>query len=100
MSLLLTNWSYLLGSKVVVYTDHAAIKFLMTKKDANPRSIRLILLLQEFNIEVIDKKGTASSVADHLSHLPMNDSQSLGPPINDLPMYAPWIADFANFHAS
>lgn len=37
--------SYLVGSKVIVYTDHAALKFLMTKKDAKPRLIRWILLL-------------------------------------------------------
>ncbi|XP_022853864.1 uncharacterized protein LOC111375292 [Olea europaea var. sylvestris] len=33
-------WSYLVGSKVIVYTDHAAIKYLMEKKDAKPRLIR------------------------------------------------------------
>ena len=32
--------SYLLGSKVIVYTDHAAIKYLLTKKDSKPRLIR------------------------------------------------------------
>ena len=41
--------SYLVGSKVIVYTDHAAIKCLMPKKDAKPRLIRWILLLQEFD---------------------------------------------------
>ena len=32
--------SYLLGSKFVVYTDHAALKYLMNKKDSKPRLIR------------------------------------------------------------
>ena len=27
---------YLIGNKVVVHTDHSAIKYLMTKKDAKP----------------------------------------------------------------
>ena len=36
---------YLLTSKVVVYTDHSAIKHLMEKKDANPSLIRWVLLL-------------------------------------------------------
>ena len=49
--------SYLLLSKVVVYTDHAALKYLMAKKDAKPRLIRWILLLQEFDVEIRDKKG-------------------------------------------
>ena len=38
--------SYLVGSKVIVYTDHAALRHLMAKKDAKPRLLRWILLLQ------------------------------------------------------
>jgi hypothetical protein len=38
--------SYLVGAKVIVYTDHAALKYLLTKKDVKPRLIRWILLLQ------------------------------------------------------
>ena len=37
--------SYLLGSKVVVYTDHAALRYLMNKKDFKTRLIRWVLLL-------------------------------------------------------
>ena len=48
--------SYLVGAKIVVYTDHAALKKLLTKKDAKPRLIRWILLLQEFDPEIKDKK--------------------------------------------
>ena len=48
--------SYLVGSKVILYTDHAAIKYLLSKKDAKPRLIRWILLLQEFDLEIRDKK--------------------------------------------
>jgi len=40
--------SYLVGSKVIVHTDHAALKYLMQKKDAKPRLLRWILVLQEF----------------------------------------------------
>ena len=48
--------SYILGSLVVVFTDHAALKYLLSKKDAKPRLIKWILLLQEFNITIKDKK--------------------------------------------
>ncbi|WVZ70500.1 hypothetical protein U9M48_019162 [Paspalum notatum var. saurae] len=44
--------SYLVGSKVIIYTDHSALKYLLTKKDAKPRLIRWVLLLQEFDIEI------------------------------------------------
>ena len=48
--------SYLVGTKVIVFTDHAALKYLLTKKDAKPHLLRWILLLQEFDLEIKDKK--------------------------------------------
>ncbi|CAA0830969.1 Unknown protein, partial [Striga hermonthica] len=46
--------AYLIGTKTIVHTDHAAIKYLFDKKDAKPRLIRWILLLQEFDVEIRD----------------------------------------------
>ncbi|XP_070662278.1 uncharacterized protein [Malus domestica] len=65
--------SYLIGTKVIVYIDHAALKYLLTKKEAKPRFIRWTLLLQKFDIEIRDKKGGENMVADHLSHLVHNE---------------------------
>ena len=58
---------YIVDSKVTIHTDHGAIKYLMEKKDAKPRLIRWVLLLQEFDLHIISRKGAENPVADNLS---------------------------------
>ncbi|GJV89667.1 reverse transcriptase domain-containing protein [Tanacetum coccineum] len=61
--------SYLVLSKTIVYTNHLALKYLFSKQDAKPRLLWWVLLLQEFNIEIRDKKRAKNLTADHLSRL-------------------------------
>ena len=96
---------YLIGNKVVVHTDHSAIKYLMTKKDAKPRLIRWVLLLQEFDVEIKDKKGTENLVADHLSRLEgARDDVPVNDEFPDEKLFhiedkraVPWFADYVNY---
>ncbi|GJW79909.1 reverse transcriptase domain-containing protein [Tanacetum coccineum] len=60
---------YLVLSKTIVYTDHSDLKYLLAKQDAKPRLLWGILLLQEFDVIVRDKKGAENLAADHLSRL-------------------------------
>ena len=68
--------SYLLSSKVVIYTDHTTLKYLLTKKDLKPRLIRWVLLLQEFDIEIKDNNGSENVVVDHLSRLELEQGDN------------------------
>ncbi|KAM2953934.1 hypothetical protein FF1_032261 [Malus domestica] len=98
--------SYLLGTKVIIYTDHAALKYLFTKKEAKPRLISWMLLLQEFDIEIRDKKGSENVVADHLSR--MVHEEDVVPIIETFPdeqlmsvkVSEPWYADLVNYLVS
>ncbi|GJZ17327.1 reverse transcriptase domain-containing protein [Tanacetum coccineum] len=53
----------------IVYTDNSALKYLFAKKDSKARLLWWVLLFQEFNFNVIDKKGAENLTADHLSRL-------------------------------
>lgn len=95
--------SYLIGSKVIVYTDHSALKYLMSKKDAKLRLIRWILLLQEFDLEIRDRKGSEKVVADHLSRLESEPSypiKEINEVFSDEMLFqiitTPWYANYVN----
>jgi hypothetical protein len=92
------------GSKVIVYTNHASLKYLLTKKDAKPCLIQRILVVQEFVLEIRDKKGVENYVADHLSCLQFKESAEL--PINDymrddtllkVSITDPWYTNIVNY---
>nr|GFA27235.1 reverse transcriptase domain-containing protein [Tanacetum cinerariifolium]GFA27680.1 reverse transcriptase domain-containing protein [Tanacetum cinerariifolium] len=106
-------WSYLIMNKIIVHTDHSALKYLFAKKDAKARLLRWVLLLQEFDFKVLDTKGAENLAADHLSRLENPYENMLNPkeinenfPLETQSMVtfcgdssAPWFVDFANYHA-
>ncbi|GJR23965.1 reverse transcriptase domain-containing protein [Tanacetum coccineum] len=104
---------YLVLSKTIMYTDHSALKYLLAKQDAKPRLLWWILLLQEFDVIIRDKKGAENPAADHLSRLENPHQSDLEKkeitktfPLETLGMVAfrgdssnPWFSDIANYHA-
>ncbi|GJY47809.1 reverse transcriptase domain-containing protein [Tanacetum coccineum] len=98
--------SYLILSKTIVHTDHSALKHLFNKQDEKPRLIRWILLSQEFDIEIKDRKGTENVTADHLSRIENDESSDdsevddnfLGETLMEINTKdVLWFTDFANY---
>ena len=96
------------GSHVIIHTDHTAIKYLMAKKEAKPRLIRWVLLSQEFDLEIKDKKGCDNVIADHLSRVEkpavQDEEREIAENFPDeqlfqLSLQSPWYADIVNFLA-
>jgi hypothetical protein len=96
--------SYLLCIKVV-FTDHAALRYLLKKKESKPRLIRWILLLQEFDLQIKDKKGVENHIADHLGRLRTKNIQTetIRETFPDEQLYVlhsstrPWYANLVNY---
>nr|GEW94763.1 reverse transcriptase domain-containing protein [Tanacetum cinerariifolium] len=103
---------HLVLSKTIIFTDHSALVYLFTKQDAKPQLIRWILLLQSFDIEICDKKGSYNLADDHFYWF---ENPNLGKlirvDIQDLFLEErlmlisdekeePWYADFTNYLAS
>ena len=93
--------AYLVGSDIIIFIDHSALKYLLTKQNAKARLIRL---LQEFKLQIKDKKGVENVVAVHLSRLTIAHNTH-SPPIYEefleesllLVETTPWYAHIANF---
>ncbi|GJX08096.1 reverse transcriptase domain-containing protein [Tanacetum coccineum] len=104
---------YLVLSKTIVYMDHSALKYLLAKHDAKPRLLWWILLLQEVDVIIRDKKGAENIAADHLSRLGNPHQGDLEKkeitktfPLETYGMISshndsstPWFAGIANYHA-
>ena len=99
---------YILGSHIIIHTDHAAIKYLMAKKEAKPRLIQWVLLLQEFDLEIKVKKCCDNVIADHLSRTKQTtlkeEEMKVAENFPDVQLFQlsfqlPWYADIVNFLA-
>ena len=79
------------------------VRYLVSKKESKPRLVRWVLLLQEFNLTIKDRKGANNFVADHLSRI-VQKQESM-PIREDFPdehlfqtnLQAPWYADIVNY---
>nr|GFB03876.1 reverse transcriptase domain-containing protein [Tanacetum cinerariifolium] len=103
-------WPYIVLSKSIVYTDYLALKYLLSKQDAKLRLLWWVLLLQEFDIMIRDKKRYGNLVADHLSrlenpHKDVLENKDINEnfPLETLGSLSSgrtlWFADIANFYA-
>nr|GEZ15761.1 reverse transcriptase domain-containing protein [Tanacetum cinerariifolium] len=89
-----------------------ALKYLLAKQDAKPRLLWWVLLLQEFDVLILDKIGAENLAANHLSRLENPHQDDLENkeinetfPLETLGMISsrgdsstPWFVDFANYH--
>ena len=60
---------YITSYETFVHTDHFSIRYLMNKPVTNGRITRWLLLLQEFNIIILDGPGKQNTIADFLSRI-------------------------------
>ena len=99
---------YILGSHVIIHTDHVVIRYLMVKKDAKARLIIWVLLLQEFDLEIKEKKGSDNVIVDYLSRLEKNTEKEKETEIEKkfpdeqlflLSVQTPWYANIVNYLA-
>ena len=102
---------YLILSRVVEFTYHSAMWYLMNKANAKPRLIRWVALLQEFDVEIKEKRAVKNLAVDHLSRLEsIAQGESTNQEINDFFLeehlydiqdvaflHIQWFSNFANY---
>eukprot|EP00253_Pinus_taeda_P026011 PITA_26011 len=97
---------YITKYPTFVHTDHATIRYLMKKPVTPSRIRRWLLLLQEFDITIVDKPGKDNVVTDFLSRIECDGEKT---PIEDdfldehlfaVFANAPWYVDIANYLAT
>eukprot|EP00253_Pinus_taeda_P033557 PITA_33557 len=95
--------NYIIGYETFIHTDHSAIRYLMNKPVTNGRVTRWLLLLQEFNITMLDRPRKQNTVADFLSRIQNTKEDS---PVEDkfpdeylfaVTTKTPWYEDIANY---
>ena len=99
--------NYITGYKTFVHTNHAAIKYLMNKIDVNVRTIRWLLLLQQFDLTIFDEPAKENVVVDFLSRVnfPAGEEGMVGDKLLDEHLFSilvlsPWFVDIANYLVS
>jgi len=95
---------YITGYQTFVHTNRIAIKYLISKLDVNAQIIRWLLLLQQFDLTIIDKLGRENVVVDFLSRLNflvgeegMVDEQLLDENLFTILVHSPWFTNIANY---
>jgi hypothetical protein len=63
---------YLYGALFTIVTDHAALKYLMSKRESTGRLTRWALYLQQFDMEIKYRPGKMHQNADALSRVPVH----------------------------
>jgi len=58
---------YLLGDKVLIYTDQKSFKYIFTQKELNMRQKRWLELMADYNIDLQYHPGKVNIVPDALS---------------------------------
>lgn len=73
----------MIGTQVIVLTNHLALKYLLQKKKGKLRLIKWVSLLQEFDMEIRDKKSSNNVVADHLFRPVTEENKANALPIQE-----------------
>jgi ribonuclease HI len=61
---------YLIGERVLIYTDHKSLKYVFTQQELNMRQRRWLELLADYDVDLQYHPGKLNVVPDALSRLP------------------------------